>query len=595
MVTTETWQSLGCIAPGGSVLSLAARADGQAWLATGSAIWMRTDQGWRPLPHQLPLQQAGFVAASTGIWWAGGLTGELVGTRNGGRSWWTPWTDGISAPVTCIAVSPRHLTDATLLAGTGGAGILRSTDAGRRWLLSNFGLQEFTILALATATDWSRREVIFAGTVDGLYRSSGGGRAWKPVALEGQVVQALATSRDFTRSGLVLAGTEGRGLFRSADGGVTWEPAGNEIGREASVNALLRVDADGAEGWVAGTDGGQLWRSTDGGSTWILASDLGTPVLALAGGQGALPIWAGTADQGVLVSADGGRSWQVDLTLCAWGFRRLIPECKAGLLALAPTGGAWRSGDGGRTWKRVAAASLHEPILAYAVAGSAALEARSDGVWRSEGGGDAELVLEVEDAPVTAVVVARGLGPAWAGTADALLWESTDAGLTWQAMVTPFAGQALAGLALSPDDGMPVVGTYAADDRSMTLWRFAAGHWERWLSRQVEWPALALVVGGASGEQTWAAVGGHVWEWKSGEWHEVEITADGALVLALAGGLEGPRYVIAGGQLLSQEGEHGWVPRPLPADAAAPVDLAVAPRAGLLCLDAAGVIWQMNE
>jgi hypothetical protein len=246
---------------------------------------------------------------------------------------------------------------------------------------------------------------------------------------------------------------------------------------------------------------------------------------------------------------------------------------------------------------RVAAGSLHEPLLAYAVAAGAALEARADGLWRNTGDGDPQLVLEADDTPVTAVAVARGLGPAWAGTSDALLWVSTDAGFTWQAVETPFAGQQLTGLALSPDDGTPVVGTYAPDDRSLTLWRLITGHWERWLSRQVEWPALTLAVSGPRGEQTWAAVGGRVWERDTGEWQEAEVTADGQLVVAVAGGpgSGGPRYVIAGAQVLFQDGEGGWVPRPLPDSAAAPVDVSVTCKANVLCLDAAGVVWQLAK
>jgi len=150
------------------------------------------DGGWRPLSLPAPVERAGLVG-SGGFRLVGGRSLRRTGPdMDGGTSWALAWIDQVSELITCFAVSPRYGRDLTLLAGTAGAGILRSSGGGRRWQLSNFGLEEFTILALATAGDWSRRQVVFAGTADGVYRSSGGGRAWKAVGLRGLTVQCLA-------------------------------------------------------------------------------------------------------------------------------------------------------------------------------------------------------------------------------------------------------------------------------------------------------------------------------------------------------------------------------------------------------------------
>jgi hypothetical protein len=196
-----------------------------------------------------------------------------------------------------------------VLAGTLGAGVLRSTDGGRRWLLSNFGLQNFTILALATAGDWTRREVAFAGTLDGVYRSIGGGRAWKFAGLDGLAIQAVAASTRSAEAGLVMAGSEEAGLQRSTDGGRTWWPAGAEIGRTASINGLLCVATGDGEGWIAGTDGGSLWRSADAGDSWQLVREADHAVLALAAGPDAR-LYAALGEGGLLGSGDAGQTWQ---------------------------------------------------------------------------------------------------------------------------------------------------------------------------------------------------------------------------------------------------------------------------------------------
>jgi photosystem II stability/assembly factor-like uncharacterized protein len=228
---SETWQRSGVIAAGGSVLSMRTGPSRHTWIVTGGGILSDAEDGWRPLPESAPMEQAGLVGSASSDWWVAGLYGGLILTWDGGRTWASAWMDQVTEPVTCFAASPRYASDITLLAGTAGAGVLRSIDGGRRWQLSNFGLREFTVLALATAGDWSRRQVVFLGTADGVYRSSGGGRAWKPAGLDGLAVQSLATGHnpppqallapvesampDASGAWTILAGTEANGLFRT--------------------------------------------------------------------------------------------------------------------------------------------------------------------------------------------------------------------------------------------------------------------------------------------------------------------------------------------------------------------------------------------
>ena len=294
------------------VWDVQANSSSDAWLITDLGIVARDRDGWQliPLPSDvIAMGGPGALGNAEGVHWIAGGQSALIRTTDDGALWGFCWLDGVQQIVACIAASPRFWADRAVLAGTLGAGVLRSTDGGRRWLLSNFGLQDFTILALATAGDWTRREVAFAGTLDGVYRSIGGGRAWKFAGLNGLAIQALAASRRYVETGLVMAGSEEAGLHRSTDGGRTWWPAGDEIGRTAGINGLLCVATGDGEGWIAGTDGGSLWRSADAGDSWQLVREADHAVLALAAGPDAR-LYAALGEGGLLASGDVGQTWQ---------------------------------------------------------------------------------------------------------------------------------------------------------------------------------------------------------------------------------------------------------------------------------------------
>lgn len=605
---SETWQRSGAIAAGGSVLSMRTSLKQHTWIVTGGGILSDDGSGWRPLPGSAPMEQTGLVGSADTDWWVAGLSGGLILTWDGGRSWGSAWIDQVSDPVTCFAASPRYASDITLLAGTAGAGVLRSTDGGRRWQLSNFGLREFTILALATAGDWSRRQVVFVGAADGVYRSSGGGRAWKSAGLEGLVVQALAAGQrpppetsgepgeiamlDASGAWMILAGTEANGLFRTLDSGSTWAPCAPEIGDSAGINALLCHSPSDGEIWLAGTDEGHIWRSTDSGETWRLVCSVGGPVLSLAEGRDTL--LAGTSERGLWASNDLGLTWRRDDTLCAWGFRRLYPAGGQGLAALAPTGGVWLSADWGQRWRRVLEASLYEPVLAYTTAGDNWLASRAGVLWRGGPRMEPVVVLETGHAPIVALASRRGQDGFWAGAADGALWVSVDEGVSWQALDTPFRDQRLLGVAFSPEDGTPLAGTFGEPHKEVTLWRYVDGRWQRWLSRSDTWAGFALAAAGKRGEESWAALGGRLYAHTAAGWRLIEHAAGEDKVAGItAATAAGIRYLISDSEVLRCDEAGGWRSLPLPEGGAAPVDLCLSPSGILLCLDAAGVVWRL--
>lgn len=205
------------------------------------------------------------------------ISGDL--STSADREWQGGWMDHTSAPILALAHAPAGKSgeSAVLLAATAGDGILRTANRGITWAVCNFGLQEFVILSLAWApapsgAEWLDRQIAFAGSESGIYRSPAAGLAWKKVEVAPQdAVQAIAVSPNFHTDGVVLLGTESSGIWRSTDKGRTFARVS---GTPERVDALLATSS----GYLAGTPDG-IWRSTDG-AAWELIPE-SPPALCL--------------------------------------------------------------------------------------------------------------------------------------------------------------------------------------------------------------------------------------------------------------------------------------------------------------------------
>lgn len=300
-----------------TILSIAIDLAGAAWLATTSGIWRGQPGAWIECASP-PLQPSALVCAGgdaergSGLLLVGGPPGGIMRSTDRSLRWEPTWIDEVESAITCLVLSPRFAADQQLLAGTTAAGVLRSVDGGRHWRLSNAGLRDQAVLALAAAPGWDERELVFAATIGGLYRSPNAGRAWKLCAneLSGQVVQTLAVGPTS-----VYAGSESGAILRSSDSGTTWQQLAVPADLSA-INALWLSPLDPAL-VLAGCADGAILRSVDHGQSWIatmaVAREDGAAVLALAGD--AAIVYAGCADGALYVSRDAGQSWAADRSL----------------------------------------------------------------------------------------------------------------------------------------------------------------------------------------------------------------------------------------------------------------------------------------
>lgn len=268
-----------------SVILSLSKNDSHLWAAGPEGLYRVSQDGLDPIPQ--PQQNLYCCCAIHDRVLVGGLPHGVAFSLANGENWQASWMDSTAAPVLCLAADPAVEETGVLLAGTEGAGILRSVDRGRNWFLRNFGLHSFTVLTIgwappAPANRWPRWQVAFAGTEEGVYRTPNGGRGWRRCEGATGVVQVIATDRDFHRSGLVLAGTEGSGLWRSSDGGYSFA-------RVASAPEQINALAATASGWLL-SDEQSLWRSADG-EQWEQVAGSQPALVTLADGS---RVWLGT-------------------------------------------------------------------------------------------------------------------------------------------------------------------------------------------------------------------------------------------------------------------------------------------------------------
>jgi photosystem II stability/assembly factor-like uncharacterized protein len=289
------------------------------------------------------------------------------------------------------------LPGGSVLLGTEGAGVVRSTDGGKTWLTSNQGFSERFVsravfdpvqrrviaaiwgdrrhggvfMAQGPRGPWSRlgnglegREVlslalvgreVLAGTDDGLFLSNSVTGVWTRLAtvvagaeLHPRVTDILAPS-----ARTLLAATAS-GLLRSGDGGRSW--ARLRLGPAEQINALAVSPTD-VSVVVAATPLG-FFRSADQGLTWSqVSSGLGDSLVqALAFVPSNEKILFAATRRGLFRSSDQGTTW----TRCTGG----VPHTDLTGLAVHPDGhtiyvsdftwgGIFRSLDGGVSWSRM--------------------------------------------------------------------------------------------------------------------------------------------------------------------------------------------------------------------------------------------------
>lgn len=144
-----------------------------------------------------------------------------------------------------------------LFAGDGKfANLFRSTDYGNNWVFSK------RITPLVFATD--SNNIVFCGTLDGLFTSTDDGLTWRRVDYFNNIPVSTIL---IDPNNYVYCGTgyynNGDGVFYSTNGGQDW----NHLGLTGKI--VLSLSFDSEKNLYAGTARDGLFKTTNMGQTWL--------------------------------------------------------------------------------------------------------------------------------------------------------------------------------------------------------------------------------------------------------------------------------------------------------------------------------------
>ncbi|MEY3450310.1 MAG: hypothetical protein RL711_135, partial [Bacteroidota bacterium] len=257
--------------------------------------------------------------------YAASPSGGLWYSANKGIMWSVLGTDKYNYASASVAIDPNN--DQTIYWGTGdanyyssGAGVLKSTDGGQNFTLSNTGMGNVLVIDMIFLSSDS----ILAATNNGIYKSSNAGASW---TLKSAADQFQDICFKPGAGGKIIFATAGKAYYRSVDYGNSWTKItsvftmganGTRVACAASNPNIVYVVNMGA------SDVTEVYKSTDGGSTFT-SQRLGSDTKKLTG-YDATSTGQGNYGFDIEVSPSNAN----ELYICA----HII----------------WRTSDGGVTW-----------------------------------------------------------------------------------------------------------------------------------------------------------------------------------------------------------------------------------------------------
>jgi photosystem II stability/assembly factor-like uncharacterized protein len=285
-----------------------------------------------------------------GAWDLHSEGGGLFESRNGGETWSRiPVGEGAVAVrgFDICGKSPDHMIAGTL------QGAYVSSDGGRVW--KRVGAQEFQKVE-SVAIDPVNPGILYAGTWRLGYKSSDFGSTWTLVNRGMPLDSDVFSISVHRRNPEIVYASACSGVFRSSNGARSWTHL-RVHPRRLTVRAhVVYIDPVDSRRIYSGTTEG-LFVSPNDGQTWTRLTRENVTVNAVqVDPRDNRRILIGTEYQGLLASEDGGRTWKESNT----GFvhRKISwmiadPRASEGFLAglLSGAGGLYRYDNRDHNWE----------------------------------------------------------------------------------------------------------------------------------------------------------------------------------------------------------------------------------------------------
>lgn len=219
------------------------------------------------------------------------------------RAQWVQVSGSYGGFTQCLVVKGTDLFAGTL------NGVFRSTNKGESWTAVNSGLRNASVAVLASSDT-----NLYAGTNRGVFLSTNSGESWNAInsGLTSLKIRAFVAAPNAAGGVDLFAGTSDSGAFRSINNGTSWSAI--NTGLTGSYVWAFAVCSNGADSssLFATVPVQGVFRSTDNGVTWFAVNN-GLPVhrsfylvFALTVKDSSLFV---ASDSGIYHSTNWGATW----------------------------------------------------------------------------------------------------------------------------------------------------------------------------------------------------------------------------------------------------------------------------------------------